>query len=243
MITTSDQKTILEITKNYWALHVDEDSFRSILAGKEIGHRIADYVDERTTELIAATLPTGRQLLPSGEQMPRSMGDIWVESNNVLNPVNVKSGLWDTNGKPNLVALQKLLDSLLADEIDSYYLLIVKMEITDTQSAVKKVAPKVFLVDMLDILDFVSFDSGPGQLMLKEKSFYEHLASGAELAPRSLADKVKFLVKIREDGDLRLIENRAAALAQTLQAAKRYEDKVDHKITQEELYFDKSKGR
>ena len=243
MITEADQVTLLEITKEYWATHVNEESFRSILSGKEIGHRIADYVDERTTELIATHLPTGRQLLPSGDQMPRSMGDIWVESNGVLNPVNVKSGLWDSNGKPNLVALQKLLDSLLADEIDSYYLLIVKMEILPTPSGGKKVTPKVFLVDMLDILDFVSFDSGPGQLMLKEKSFYEHIESGATLALRSLADKVKVLVKLREDGDLRLIENRAAALAQTLEAAKRYEDKATHQITQEELRFDKSKGR
>ena len=209
MITSADQRKILKLTTDYWLGQVNDSSFRRIFSGKEIGHRIADYVDENTTSLLANNLSTKQQMHSSGKSMPRSMGDIWVESGGILNPVNVKAGEAGKNGQPNLVALNKLLGLLLNDVIDSYYLLIVKMkiegkaleeEVDETDLEPVKIEPKIYLVDMLDKLDFVTFDSGPGQLMLKEKQFYEHMETSSSLVEKTLAEKVSHLVDLREDG-------------------------------------------
>ena len=240
MILATDQKRILESTKKHWVVHVNDPAFRAIFSGKEIGHRIADHVDEQTTEVISGILPTAKQVLSTGELMSRSMGDIWVRSKGMFNPLNVKCGIWGKNAKPNMVALQKLLDSLLTDEIDSYYLLIIKIETLLNATGHKELVPRVFLVDLLEIIDFLAFDSGPGQLMLKEKKFYDHMESGAPTVSRTIEEKVRLLIALREDGDRRLTENRSAALVQTLEAAKRYEDREDHKIIQRELNFDQS---
>lgn len=62
--------------------------------------------------------------------------------------------------------MKKLLDALLMHQIDSYYLLMVKLEIQQQTTCV------VHFVDMLDYLDHVTFDSGPGQIMLKARSFF-----------------------------------------------------------------------
>ena len=181
MLESDDISKILEITKNFWTEHVNQKAFQDIASGKEIGHRIADYVDEKTTELLSTKFNTGQQINAKGKIRTRSMGDVWIFSNNMYNPVNVKAGLWDedSGGQPNLVSLKRVLTYMLSDVIDSYYLLIVKMNITtDSDHRKTKIEPRVYLVDMLDYLDFVTFNSGPGQLMLKEKQFNEFMKLG-----------------------------------------------------------------
>ena len=223
MIAQRDLNNIESLTKEYWLEQVNQESFRSIFSGKEIGHRIADYVDDRTTELLAKNLNTKKELHKTGKVKARSMGDIWVKSNNVLNPLNVKAGEAGKNGQPNLVALNKILDFLLNDRIDSYYLLIVKMkvkgksiieEFTEDLLAKSVIEPKVYLVDMLDHLEHVAFDSGPGQLMLKEKQFYLAMEKNTSSYEEQLAQKIERLVDLREDGE-----------------------KVHHEINQKELNF------
>jgi hypothetical protein len=181
VLESDDISKILEITKNFWTEHVNQKAFQDIASGKEIGHRIADYVDEKTTELLSTKFNTGQQINAKGKIRTRSMGDVWIFSNNMYNPVNVKAGLWDedSGGQPNLVSLKRVLTYMLSDVIDSYYLLIVKMNITtDSDHRKTKIEPRVYLVDMLDYLDFVTFNSGPGQLMLKEKQFNEFMKLG-----------------------------------------------------------------
>jgi hypothetical protein len=90
----------------------------------------------------------------------------------------------------------------MARQIDSYYLLIVKMEIRS-----EEIAPSVYLIDMLDWMDYVTFDSGPGQMMLRAVKFF------AEYDPQrqpalSIRDKVQKLMDLYEDGERRLRENR-----------------------------------
>lgn len=246
MIAQRDLNNIESLTKEYWLEQVNQESFRSIFSGKEIGHRIADYVDDRTTELLAKNLNTKKELHKTGKVKARSMGDIWVKSNNVLNPLNVKAGEAGKNGQPNLVALNKILDFLLNDRIDSYYLLIVKMkvkgksiieEFTEDLLAKSVIEPKVYLVDMLDHLEHVAFDSGPGQLMLKEKQFYLAMEKNTSSYEEQLAQKIERLVDLREDGDRRLIENRERTLHAMRKKAATYRKKVHHEINQKELNF------
>lgn len=120
---------IQNATTAHWQTRLQTSEFRRLASGKEIGHRIADLVDEETTSLIAQSFPTKRQRRRDGTVMSRSMGDIWVLSNGMYNPLNVKAGEADRNGQPNMVSLKKLLRALLLHQIDSYYLLIVKMKL------------------------------------------------------------------------------------------------------------------
>lgn len=159
MIDPATLQSIHDLTSRFWRQRSREPGFLLLASGKEIGHRIADMVDEQTTALIEASFPTKRQRRADGLVMPRSMGDIWVLSNGIYNPVNVKAGEVGRNGQPNMVSLKKLLRAILLHQIDSYYLLIVKMRLSGD------VGPATYLVDILDYLDFMAFDSGPGQIM------------------------------------------------------------------------------
>ena len=63
------------------------------------------------------------------------MGDLWLGSSGMYNPINVKAGVYGVGGQPNLVSLAKLTDGLLDHVIDSYYLLFVKFADTDPPTA------------------------------------------------------------------------------------------------------------
>lgn len=207
MIENAMLQQIHDLTWRYWQERTQEPAFLQLASGKEIGHRIADMVDEQTTALIEDSFPTKRQRKRDGSIMPRSMGDIWVLSNGIYNPVNVKAGEAGRNGQPNMVSLKKLLRAILLHQVDSYYLLIVKMRLS------ADIGADTYMVDILDYLDFVAFDSGPGQIMLKERQFYHFVDSGGIPAAISMDDKIQRLFGLLEDADRRLLENRARVLA------------------------------
>ncbi|HVC34844.1 MAG TPA: hypothetical protein VNL16_15135 [Chloroflexota bacterium] len=206
MLDQGTADTIDRMTRKYWEQRVTEDGFLRLAAGKEIGHRIADMVDEETTGLIERRLTTRRQRKPGGASMPRSMGDIWVLSSGIYNPINVKAGESDKRGQPNMVSLKKLLRALLLRQIDSYYLLIVKMRLP------APIIVSVYLKDILDYLDHVTFDSGPGQIMLKERQFYEAVEAGTIPPPLTMDEKVSTLFRLLEDADRRLLRNRGRVM-------------------------------
>jgi hypothetical protein len=64
------------------------------------------------------------------------------------------------------------------------------------------------LVNILDYLDFMHFDAGPGQVMLRSDRFYAHLEQGGAARPLSPVDNVERLLALRRDGDRRLAANR-----------------------------------
>ena len=82
---------------------------------------MADYVDDKTVSLLKVEFDTRYEADVRGKIRGRSMGDIWVHSNGIYNPINVKAGEQGKKGQPNLVAMQKLLDYILQRWIDSYY--------------------------------------------------------------------------------------------------------------------------
>ncbi len=167
MLTQSEMSFIRRLTEDYWFAEVQEPEFMRIAAGKEIGHKIGDMVDEKTTQLLK---DCGKFTIlhqqSGGAAASRSMGDLWVEADGIYNPVNIKAGEYGKNGQPNLVSLKRVLTALADCLIDSYYLLIMKIGRSDSGFL-----PHVYFVDMLDFLDYTVFDSGPGQMMLKEAHF------------------------------------------------------------------------
>ncbi len=190
MLDAQTQQIIVGRTRAYWAQEVATPEFVALAVGKEIGHRIADYVDERTTTLLAQHLTTRQQRKSDGAIMPRSMGDIWVLSNGMYNPINIKSGEVGKQGQPNMVSLKKLLRALLLRQIDAYYLLLVKVKLGVTSEA------RIYLVDLLDHLDVTTFDSGPGQIMLKERLFYQRMADNMAPQVLTLDEKIARLFEM-----------------------------------------------
>lgn len=249
MIEPDDLDKIKSLTEQYWHDEVKGDRFRAMFAGKEIGHRIADDVDERTTAMLRESFDVASELDAKGEPRARSMGDLWLYSGGMYNPINVKAGEADKRGKPNLVSMRKLLDALLGRQIDSYYLLIVKMRLeprpASEEGAASKptsntITPNVYLVDMLDYLDFVNFDAGTGQTMLKEEPFYAASENGISRPSSTIADKIARLIDMSEDGDRRLKANRKRTMEQTRTAFERYKDEGEYAVDQEGLNFGSS---
>ena len=128
-----------------------------------------------------------------------------------------------------MVSLKKLLRSLLLRQIDSYYLLIVKMRLQNPRQVF------TYLVDILDYLDFITFDSGPGQIMLKERQFYDFMDIGSRPIPLSLDDKILRLFALLEDADRRFAENRAKVLATIQEMREAYLSSRNRPIDQSRL--------
>jgi hypothetical protein len=130
------------------------------------------------------------------------MGDLWLHDHGIYHPVNVKTGIVGAEGQPNLVSLKKVLRAIMACQIDSYYLLIVKMQIL-----ADGIIPTVYLLDMLDWLDYVTFDSGPGQMMLRAAKFFKEF-DPKKVVSTDIRAKVQRLMDLYEDGERRLKANR-----------------------------------
>jgi len=206
MLSVNTLKSIQSATVAYWKAEVQKPEIIGIAKGKEIGHKLADLVDDKTTALLTVNYLTKQQRDAQGRKRSRSMGDLWLQDNGIYHPVNVKTGIVGAEGQPNLVSLKKILSAIMARQIDAYYLLIVKMQI-----AAQKINSSVYLIDMLDWLDYVTFDSGPGQMMLKATKFFEEF-DPAKVKPSGIRGKVKRLMELYEDGERRLKENRARDL-------------------------------
>lgn len=201
------------IVQRDWALDVRTAQFRAICAGKERGHRIADYAEERTLKFIETeAFDVAYEHGASGARRARrarSMGDVWLKSGEppMFNPINVKAGIAGVGGQPNMVSLNKLTATILRRQIDSYWLLLIRIE-----EAESGFTPLVRLVNILDYLEFMHFDSGPGQIMLRSDAFYGYIAGGGIPRRLTLEQVVERLLEMRRDGDRRLLENRARRL-------------------------------
>ena len=224
---------VRSLTQTFWEQEVQQGSFISMAAGKEIGHRIADSVDEKTTNLLQGHYETRFECNDEGNKRPRSMGDIWLKSNGIFHPINVKAGEYGSNGQPNMTAMGKLLEALLTHQIDSYYLLIVKFILP--KSGFTGIVPMVYFVDMLEYLDYMTFNSGPGQIMMQEAKFYPDLASGIGPTNLSLAEKVAKLFVMLEIGERLLIVNRERRLKKLENLNARYKQSPEKMIEQSGL--------
>lgn len=229
MISPELSKKILTTTKKYWVDEVKKPYFQELAKGKEIGHRIADLVDEKTSSLLSITadLVTRYQYDEDGNKRSRSQGDIWIESNSIFHPVNVKTGVSISGGQPNMTSLKKLLNALLNYQIDSYYLLMVKPKIE------KEITCSVYFIDMLDYLNYFTFDSGPGQIMLRADKFFNAMDKGVKPEGLSIIEKVEQLMKMYEDGERRLAENRKKTLVEYRKIFNTYKKQGRHVVTPE----------
>lgn len=209
VLTEATRTHLVAQTRSLWAAQVSDPEFLALAQGKEIGHRIASYVDEVTCAHLEDTVTCGFQRDADGAKLSRSMGDIWVADDGRMHPLNVKTGLVGSEARPNIVSLKKVAKALARGHIDSYWLLLVKVDLTGDTPAMQ-----VDLVNLFDYLDYVAFDSGTGQLMLKSAEFLAARAAGTSGTSRTTAQVLDLLFAMLAEADARLIANRARARAQ-----------------------------
>jgi hypothetical protein len=227
MLSTKALRSISSEAYTYWEGEVKKPEIIAIAKGKEIGHKLADLVDEKTTALLTVKYLTKHQHDGQGKKRSRSMGDVWLHDNRIYHPINVKTGIVGAEGQPNLVSLKKVLGAIMACQIDSYYLLIVKMQIL-----ADGIIPSVYLFDMLDWLDYVTFDSGPGQMMLRAAKFFREF-DPKKVVTTDISAKVKRLMELYEDGERRLKANRERGLKQYQERFRQFMALKDFVVTAE----------
>lgn len=224
MISDEKINDLLQKVKYYWQEHsVHNTEFKDMLKNKESGHSIADYVDKHTTEYLEKEQEDIKY-----EKNKRSMGDFWISSNGIFTPVNIKTGT-SMNGSPNIVSINKLIEKLAKSEIDSYYIFVIKFKDDNSKWIVK-----TFLVNLIDYLEFTNFDSGPGQLMLKEKDFYDFLEKSTK-PKRNVLDALKLLIKKQEDSLPILIKNRKKDIAKHQEMINKFD--LSKPLNQEQVKF------
>lgn len=224
MLTIEKIASINGLTQRYWVKEIQKPYFSDLASGKEIGHRIADLVDDKTAAVLTAEYLVKHEHNSQGKRKYRSMGDIWIGQDAIYHPINIKTGIVGREGQPNLVSIKKLLAGLLAHRIDSYYLLMVKFDLSDISCA-------TYMVDMLDYLDYVTFDAGPGQTMLMAKKFFAAQSDNESVPNRSMKEKIEKLMGLVESGHRRLIKNREDDLKLYQEKVQDYLQSGRHNVT------------
>ena len=150
MITSENQTYILTLVKRLLPTILEEVGFDPTV--KEVGHSFGEKVEETLVNKLcdldpAFTAPEGK----------REMQD--VSFNDDL--INIKFG-FDKKGQPNMVAFNRLSERYLKGEIDSYYIISIDGKTN-----------KVTFFDLYQHLPYTNYNVGTGQVMLKEKPFFE----------------------------------------------------------------------
>jgi len=134
--------------------------------GKEKGHSNASPIEDIITKILVDNLGAEKAV------GSRELGDVYMSSDFELvqvsgkNFINIKFGD-DVFGQPNMCSMNRIMKSFVETNlIDSYYIIKVKLE-------KDKFSVNVF--DMFDYIDYLTWNSGTGQIMLKEADFYKGL--------------------------------------------------------------------
>lgn len=94
----------------------------------------------------------------------RNMEDLFAYGKSV----NIKFG-YHKNGNPNICSFNRLLEKYHNDEIDSYWILTINVK---DQKKDGTFYYECHFFNIYDYLDYVNYDYGTGQVMLKEAKFF-----------------------------------------------------------------------
>jgi len=166
MLNNKQQKYIIDKTRsfveNYLSTTVIDYN------SKEIGHKHGEAIESHIVENFTLLEDF---LAP---EKSREFGDLYF-TQGVREAINIKFG-YQKDGHANLCALNRVVRAvtgrnprypdILHETFDSYWILSVNL--LDSNGNFE-----VHLFDMFQNLDLVSFDAGPGQLMIKENLLYK----------------------------------------------------------------------
>jgi hypothetical protein len=130
--------------------------------GKESGHSYASPMEDLVREILIEKLGAKKS------SKDRSLADVYLDDNliNVKfgSPKMQKSGK-PKYGQPNMCAMKRIMKNFYQDStIDSYYIIKVNLNAGNYS---------IHVFDMLDYIDYLTWNSGTGQIMLKENEFYK----------------------------------------------------------------------
>jgi hypothetical protein len=184
-------KSIIESDQRF-QLRVNESlSFH----GKEGGHSGASPMEDVISQILVEKCG-GR--FAEGD---RELGDVYI-GNDIF---NIKFGYVKYTkkgnhryGQPNMCAMNRILSRFVKKgEIDSYYIIKVKLN---------KYGYSVNIFDMFDIIDLITWNSGTGQIMLKESDFYklESIDTTKDISVKRKLIADLYIKGINEHIDLRI---------------------------------------
>jgi hypothetical protein len=126
----------------------------------ELGHSHGPGVQKIVGKLLSEHFDIDYEKDKHGKLKKRSFSDNIIQGY----PNNVKFTIGNS-GSPNLVSMNRMIDHVFKFNNDTYYITIVHYDIST----------KVLKVKFINILQFVEclrYNSGPGQIMINQEKFY-----------------------------------------------------------------------
>jgi len=138
------------------------DSLGIKFTEKEQGHKFYQIAEDFICEKLALKFDSN---IPKSA---RDIADVYVFNT----PVNVKFGIGEKNGRPNMVSMNRLIALSSKSEDAQYIMLKIKVK--------SEADISVSTMDVLSNLHLISYNAGPGQTMLKEEDYYQEILSGGD---------------------------------------------------------------
>jgi len=139
-----------------------------LLKSDEIGHSHAPGVQKKVGTLLSELYEVSYETNKKGKKKKRAFSDNLIMGN----PNNVKFGV--SVGQPNLVSMNRMITNVIEHNLSCYYVTIVFYDRHTKQIKIK-------FVNILQFMDCLAYNAGPGQIMLKQEKFnkeYEKYIKG-----------------------------------------------------------------
>lgn len=134
-------------------------------SGKEKGHSFASPVEDEIRKILVDKLGAKK------ESRSRAHADLSLEGYRL----NIKFGAPQLTkngqpkyGQPNMCSMKRVVKDFSNEAIiDSYYIIKVNMNVEGGSGY------SLSIFDMFDYIDYLTWNAGTGQIMLKEREFYK----------------------------------------------------------------------
>jgi hypothetical protein len=203
MISQQDQKFIISVVESKIQDCLIECDFDPTI--KEPGHTYGEKVEEKLVKKLVNQYPekfsSPKKKKGKGKQTRKMEDLIW---NSTRSYINIKLGYEKGNGQPNMVSFTRLLKNYHSCEIDSYYIFIIDV----TGKTKESLSTSLYMFNLYDYLDYVNYNYGTGQVMLKEKQFFDDYDSNKYFDNKK-ADIMLKLKQIDQDAYLSHIQLKA----------------------------------
>jgi len=158
---TFDQERKIE---QYLTQKLSEEYFANfdieIKKSDELGHSHGPGVQKMVGKLLSEHFDITYEKDKNGKPKKRSFSDNLIQGH----PNNVKFTIINS-GSPNLVSMNRMINHVFNSKNDTYYVTIVHYDIP-TQVL------KVNFVNILQFVESLRYNSGPGQIMINQERFY-----------------------------------------------------------------------
>jgi len=167
MISKEQQQFIIACVEELLPVCLEESGFDPTVKepGHSYGEKIEEILAEKLVKKYSDKFSLPEKLKGKGKQTRKMEDLIWKPTNDLI---NVKLGYEKGSGQPNMVAFNRLYKNYCSDVIDSYWIFVIDVSGNDKNN----LTTKTYLFNLYDYLDYVNYNYGTGQVMLKESQFF-----------------------------------------------------------------------